>query len=150
MKGFLILIFGVLIGVILYIHKVYTLGGIPPVVVMYSIVVLLLIIIALLSFALILHRNRNLKGEITTLEGFYFVLMTFTLGIILSESSFYLSFWGSRYSVFRDYSGDLQGLIKEIFIDSINVFKRYFIPFLVITLISLIIAKIHSRSTPSV
>lgn len=155
MKGFLILIFGCLIGLILYVHKVYTLAGMNPVIVMISMVILLLIIIALLSCALILHRNRNLKGLITTLEGFYFVFTTFSLGIILSELTLYFTFIRNSSPVFIYYSGDLEDLIRRDyglggFSILVDIIEQYLILFLVIALISLIIAKIFSRRDSSV
>lgn len=152
MKGFLILIFGSLIGVILYVHKVYTLAGLNPVIVMISLFILLLMIIALLSYALVLHRNRNLRGQITTLEGFYFVLTTFSLGIVIKEIGFYFSFIKDSQPVFTYYFGDLEKFENGLggFSVLVDIIEQYAILILVIAIISLIIAKIFSRSTPSV
>ena len=155
MKGFLILIFGCLIGFILYSHKVYTLAGMNPIILMISMVILLFIVIALLSCALILYRNRCLKGQITTLQGFYFVLTTFSVGIIIQQIGFYFSFIRNSQPVFTYYFGDLEELIKRDyglggFSILIEIIEQYTILFLVIALISLIVAKIFSQSPPSV
>lgn len=154
-----ILIFGFLIGVVLlFLQKsMFFLSGInSTVVVPFLLIIGIVTIVFLLIKAIKLYRDRDLKGQITTLKGFYFVFKTFLLGIIISEFSFYFTYVTDLDSIPRRYySGNLEDLITSNFglggfSILMDIIQQYFKLFVFVSLISLIIAKIFSKRDPSV
>ncbi len=153
-----ILIFGFLINVVLLLFRkgVFFLSGVDLRVIMPF---LLLICIGTITFLLVsaikLYRSRNLKGQITILQGFYFLFATFVLGVItfLIINSFL--FIEDLQNVPRRYYSvdvDPNSLNNNIswFSIFINDIKEMWKGFVLMAIISFIIAKIFSRSTPSV
>jgi hypothetical protein len=153
-----LLIFGVLIGVVLLClqQSMFFLSGISPTFITPFLLLLsLAITVILLIRAIKLYKSRDLKGQITTLQGFGFVLTTFSLGFILFMLYTSYSFSIKLQNVPRRYySVDVNPNLVDLEVNWVSLFISYIsesgYAFLFMAIISFIIAKIFSRSTPSV